>query len=139
MTDIEITPYVDPNSVGGASPFLQVPDTTKGAVPQPGINAYIQIPGATQSQIQDKADGLQKAITDQLDRVTIEAPGDVNIDPVGNVTVSGTQTVFDGPNYPIKSVEWRYSVDEGFRMTITAQNPPVADVLGQPPDGGSDG
>jgi hypothetical protein len=110
-------------------PEIDVTAPPGGTTSGGGVKAYVQNPGQTQDQTTSTQERYTKAFKDQLDRVTVELPGDVNIDPVGQLNLSGTQSAADG-TYSIKSVVWRYSAEEGFRMTITAQNPPVSDELG---------
>jgi len=88
----------------------------------PGVQQYSYIfPNLTAEQALQKAQQLLKDITAHEVRLYAELPAD-NILTVDNIIqLKGTATGFDQIFYP-DAITRRMSLDEGYKMTITAKN-----------------
>lgn len=60
-----------------------------------GAKAKLEIPGATQQQVQQIKKGIESMMQSHAKRAVYEGPGDVNADPRMSLTISGTGTDFD--------------------------------------------
>lgn len=79
------------------------------------------VPGLTQDTAQQRAQSIYRTIVDHEMKLTAYMPAD-NLLQVGKtILVRGTGTDFDQVYYP-ESIVRTLSVDEGYRMDITAKN-----------------
>jgi phage protein D len=78
-------------------------------------------PNLTKQQADKIAKGRHDEVVGRERSLSIEAPGDVSLDPEMGVTLTGTGTSFD-QDYAIGSIEHRFSQSEGYRMSVSTQN-----------------
>ena len=79
------------------------------------------IPNLTAEQAQAKAQAILEELSRHEMNIYAELPGDVLLTGQNLIKVEGTGTAFDQTYYP-SSIVRRYSVHEGFHMTLTAKN-----------------
>lgn len=91
-----------------------------------GNKFFHDVPGKTEDQVERQASRLQNSAEEKGKYVTVEAPGDVGVRATMSLSLSGTGTAFD-QSYDIESVEHRFSIHDGYVMTITAKNPGQGD------------
>lgn len=94
-----------------------------------GNKFFKDVPGKTEPQVQNDANRLQNQAEEKGKYVTVEAPGDVNVRATMTLSLSGTGTAFD-QSYDIESVQHRFSIHDGYIMTVTAKNPGQGDDSG---------
>lgn len=79
------------------------------------------IPNLTHEQALQAAQALYKQLVKQEMKITVDLPGDVDLDMTSVVTLSGTGTAFDQTYYP-DAVTRSMNFDGGFVMHMSAKN-----------------
>lgn len=82
---------------------------------------HYTIAGLTQDQATQRAKAIYEQIVQHMVRLSATLPGDMVLDCSMLVEVRGTGTAWDQTYYP-DAVRRSLSVDEGFRMSLTAKN-----------------
>ncbi|MDK4804951.1 MAG: hypothetical protein OC190_00210 [Novosphingobium aromaticivorans] len=82
---------------------------------------HYTIAGLTQDQAIQRAKAIYEQIVQHMVRLSADLPGDMLLDCSMLLQVRGTGTSWDQTYYP-DSVKRSMSIDEGFRMTVTAKN-----------------
>ena len=85
------------------------------------LRYHFAIPGLTQDQAAFRARQLYDQIVQHMVKLEAVVPGDDILDCTKVVAVRGTGTVFDQSYYP-DAVKRSMSVQEGYRMSISAKN-----------------
>ena len=78
-------------------------------------------PNMTKQQADKIAKSRHDEVVGRERNLSVDAPGDVTIDPEMLLTLSGTGTGFD-QDYIISQIEHRFSQHEGYRMSISTRN-----------------
>lgn len=92
-----------------------------GATGLPPAEYFFVYPNMTADQAQAKANALAQEISQHEVNIEAELPGDQLLTAQTPVQMLGTGTKFDQIYYPA-SVQRRYSLDEGYRITLRARN-----------------
>lgn len=107
--------------------FSESYPSSKGGKIKPGsatspAQAYSYlIPNLTKDQATQRAQAIYNEMIKNEMRMTADLPADNVLDIMHVIPVSGTGTSFDQTYYP-ESINRRLSMDEGFRMSISAKN-----------------
>lgn len=92
-----------------------------------GYKWFRRLQGLTQQQAESRAQRLQQLTEEKEKYCIVQAPGDVTVRATSDLSLSGTGTAFD-TTYKIETVEHRFSVSEGYTMTVTAKNSSSGDT-----------
>jgi hypothetical protein len=84
---------------------------------------YQYRPGLLQDQVQNIALRQAQEVSSFKKLVEVNAPGDVNVNPRMELSLSGTQSCFD-QSYYIDTVTHSFDFETGYRMTVEAKNIP---------------
>lgn len=79
------------------------------------------VPGLTQDQATARAQKLYAQIVQHMVKLSADMPGDAILDCTKTIALRGTATGFDQVYFP-DSVRRSMSMDEGYRMSVTAKN-----------------
>lgn len=85
------------------------------------LNYTYRAPNVTKQQADKVAKSRHDEVVSRERTLDIEAPGDVNIDAEGGLTLTGTGTSFD-QSYVIASISHRFNQHSGYTMTISTRN-----------------
>jgi phage protein D len=99
----------------------QVKQVKPGASTNENQTYRFSIPGLTQDQAQARAQKLYAQIVQHMVKLSADLPGDGLLDCTKTISLRGTGTAFDQVYFP-DSVRRSMSMDEGYRMSVTAKN-----------------
>lgn len=99
----------------------QIESEYKSNGPGGDLTYTYRAPNLTKQQADKIAQGRHDEVVTRERSISIDAPGDVSIDPEMLLTLTGTGTGFD-QDYIISQIEHRFNEGEGYRMTVSTRN-----------------
>lgn len=97
------------------------PGKAQSSDPNGTLVYHFHVPGLTQDQAVAHAKALYEKIVAHMVKLEADLPGDGILDCTKMIALRGTGTVWDQTYYP-DSVKRSMSMDEGYRMTVSAKN-----------------